>query len=132
MFPSFSQDEIPTIDILNAIQVDAAAVGNHEFDRGFDDLVNRVDPASKFTHLGANVYLKGTTTPALPEYELFTRDGVTVAVIGVAPRTTGSSVNPDGVSTIEFGDPGLADPGHRHRGPRLRIDHGELHRRHAA
>ncbi|NLT29033.1 MAG: bifunctional metallophosphatase/5'-nucleotidase [Propionibacterium sp.] len=105
MFPSFSQDEIPTIDILNAIQVDAAAVGNHEFDRGFDDLVNRVDPASKFTHLGANVYLKGTTTPALPEYELFTRDGVTVAVIGVAPRTTGSSVNPDGVSTIEFGDP---------------------------
>lgn len=105
LFPSFSQDEIPSIEILNAIGVDASAAGNHEFDRGFADLTDRVDPAADFEHLAANVYRKGTQTPAMEEYTIIDRAGVKVGVIGVAPQTTGGSVNPDGVSTIEFGDP---------------------------
>ena len=41
-FESFIQRDKPTIDALNAAGLDVSAVGNHEFDQGYDDLVNRV------------------------------------------------------------------------------------------
>ena len=41
-FESFILNDKPTIDALNAAGLDVSAVGNHEFDQGYDDLVNRV------------------------------------------------------------------------------------------
>ena len=41
-FESFIQKDKPTIDALNAAGLEVSAVGNHEFDQGYDDLVNRV------------------------------------------------------------------------------------------
>ena len=64
---SVAQDQ-PTIDVLNALELATTAVGNHEFDRGFDDLAGRVTTESDFSYLGANVYEAGTETPALDEY----------------------------------------------------------------
>lgn len=105
LFTSFIQDDNPTLDVLNAAGLDASAVGNHEFDRGYDDLVGRVDEKATFPYLGANVYRKGTTTPALKEYATFKRSGLTVAVVGAVTQETSALVSPDGISTIEFGDP---------------------------
>ena len=41
-FESFIQKDKPTIDALNAAGLDVSAVGNHELDQGYADLVNRV------------------------------------------------------------------------------------------
>ena len=41
-FESFIQNDKPTIDALNEAGLEVSAVGNHEFDQGYDDLVNRV------------------------------------------------------------------------------------------
>ena len=41
-FESFIQKDKPTIDALNEAGLEVSAVGNHEFDQGYDDLVNRV------------------------------------------------------------------------------------------
>ena len=41
-FDSFIQQDKPTIDALNEAGLEVSAVGNHEFDKGYDDLVNRV------------------------------------------------------------------------------------------
>ena len=41
-FESFIQNDKPTIDALNAAGLEVSAVGNHELDQGYDDLVNRV------------------------------------------------------------------------------------------
>ena len=41
-FESFIQKDKPTIDALNEAGLDVSAVGNHELDAGYDDLVNRV------------------------------------------------------------------------------------------
>lgn len=75
-FASASQEDNPTIDALSASGLDVSVVGNHEFDRGFADLVDRVIP--RFAEktgadgtdyaLGANVYDKGTDIPALKEW----------------------------------------------------------------
>jgi 5'-nucleotidase len=105
LFASSFEDDQPTIDVLNALGLKAAAVGNHEFDKGFADLKDRVQPAADFTYLGANVYKKGTTTPALPEYATFEVDGLTVAVIGAVTEETPTLVTPAGIADVEFGDP---------------------------
>ena len=60
-FTSFIQQDVPTIEALNAAGLDVSSVGNHEFDQGFADLTDRVMPLALWEYLGANVYEKGTT-----------------------------------------------------------------------
>lgn len=112
LFASSIQRDQPAIDVLNALDLKASSVGNHEFDQGYDDLVNRVitnkatgKRNAQWDYLGANVYRKGTTTPALPEYSIQDVDGVKVGVIGAVTQETGTLVSPGGVKDIEFGDP---------------------------
>lgn len=107
LFASATQADQPTIDVLNALDLSASAVGNHEFDKGFSDLKNRVIAGgtnAQWDYLGANVYLKGTATPALPEYAIRTVGGIKVGVVGVVTREAPSLVTPTGVSTLDFGD----------------------------
>nr|RZI35555.1 Mannosylglucosyl-3-phosphoglycerate phosphatase [Cryobacterium sp. SO1] len=105
LFASSSQQDQPTIDVLNALGLDASAVGNHEFDQGLADLTGRVSEAADFDYLGANVYLSGTETPALQEFTLLEIGDITVGVIGAVTEETPTLVSPGGISTIEFGDP---------------------------
>ncbi len=105
LFASASQQDNPTIDVLNALNLRGSAVGNHEFDSGFADLKGRVQDRATFDYLGANVYNKGTTTPALDEYRVYSVGGVDVGVIGVVTQETPTLVSPSGVSGLDFGDP---------------------------
>ncbi|GAA4282879.1 hypothetical protein GCM10022261_04100 [Brevibacterium daeguense] len=106
-YESSSQEDTPTLEYLNALGLDATATGNHEYDRGYDDLVGRVSDTANFPHLAANVYEEGTSTVAagLEEYTILDVDGVRVAVIGVVTEDTESLVSPDGIASIDFGDP---------------------------
>ena len=68
-------------------------MGNHEFDKGWPDLRDRVigpaaspGPNADWKYLAANVYQKGTTTPVLPEYATYTVEGVRVGVIGAVTQ----------------------------------------------
>ncbi|MFL6124371.1 ExeM/NucH family extracellular endonuclease [Actinophytocola sp.] len=102
-FVSAIDQDNPTLDALNLMGLDAAAVGNHEFDKGFADLTGRVVPRADFPYLGANVY-RGADR-ALPPYEVKTVDGVRVGIVGVVTEQTASLVNPDGVAGLTFRDP---------------------------
>lgn len=110
LFNSSVQKDQPAIDVLNALDLKASSVGNHEFDQGYDDLVNRVigpegNRNAKWDYLGANVYKKGTKTPALKEYSIQDVDGVKVGVIGAVTQETPTLVAPNGVKDLDFGDP---------------------------
>jgi len=115
LFASAFEDDKPTIDVLNALALQASAVGNHEFDKGYDDLVNRIqapyDAATNprggagWKYLGANVYRKGTSTPALPEYQIVQAGGLKIGVIGAVTQETPSLVSPAGIADLDFGDP---------------------------
>jgi 5'-nucleotidase len=105
LFASASADDNPTIDVLNALEAKASAVGNHEFDKGLSDLTGHVEPRANFEYLGANVYEKGTQTPALKEYATFDVNGVTVGVVGAVTQEVPSLVTPGGIATLDFGDP---------------------------
>ncbi len=102
-FVSSSQQDAPTLEVLDEMGLQASAVGNHEFDRGFDDLTGRVDGLADFPYLGANVYENGQ--PALQEYALLDAGGISVGVIGVVTQQTSSLVSPSGIAGLTFGDP---------------------------
>ncbi|MEN8706315.1 MAG: bifunctional UDP-sugar hydrolase/5'-nucleotidase [Nocardioides marinisabuli] len=105
VFASNVQDDEPTIEVLNVLDLASSAVGNHEFDKGFDDLTGRVGTLADWNYLGANVYAEGTQTPAMREYDTFEVDGVTVGVIGAVTQETPTLVSASGVAGLEFGDP---------------------------
>ena len=108
LFASAVAKDQPTIDVLNALELKASAVGNHEFDGGWADLRDRVIAGgtnAKFPYLGANVYKKGTTEPALPEYTVLDLNGVRVAIIGTVTQEVPSLVTPAGIADLDFGDP---------------------------
>ncbi|WP_458779534.1 ExeM/NucH family extracellular endonuclease [Arthrobacter sp. D3-16] len=108
LFASAVAKDQPTIDVLNALELRASAVGNHEFDGGWPDLRDRVIAGggnAKFPYLGANVYRKGTTEPVLPEFTVLDMNGIKVAVIGTVTQEVPSLVTPAGVADLEFGDP---------------------------
>lgn len=104
-FTSFIQDDVPTIEALNKAGLDVSAVGNHEFDRGFADLTERVMPLAQWEYLGANVYDSETGDPALPEYWIEKVGGVSVGFVGAVTDELPSLVNPAGIEEITVGSP---------------------------
>ncbi|WP_047689467.1 5'-nucleotidase C-terminal domain-containing protein [Kocuria sp. ZOR0020] len=113
-YTSASQQDNPTLDMLNALDLDVSAVGNHEFDQGRDDLTGRVTDRADFPYLAANVRVGDANGPLLMEgeghdgsgaYDLFERDGVTIAVIGAVTQATPEKVAPSAVAGLVFTDP---------------------------
>ncbi len=104
-FTSFIQQDVPTIEALNAAGLDVSAVGNHEFDQGFDDLTDRVMPLADWEYLGANVYDRVTGDPALPEYWTAKFQGVTIGFVGAVTDELPSLVSPTGIEEITVGSP---------------------------
>jgi 5'-nucleotidase len=102
-FVSAIDKDNPTLDALNLMGLNAAAVGNHEFDKGFADLTGRVTDRANFPYLGANVY-RGADR-ALPAYDVQTVDGIRVGIVGVVTEQTASLVSPDGIAGLTFKDP---------------------------
>ncbi|MFF0904679.1 UNVERIFIED_CONTAM: bifunctional UDP-sugar hydrolase/5'-nucleotidase [Kocuria sp. CPCC 205316] len=103
-YVSAVQQDDPTLDVLDALGLDASAVGNHEFDRGADDLTGRITERADFPYLAANV--------TGPDGELVTEasatfdvDGVRVGVVGAVTQQTAALVPPGAIEGITFGDP---------------------------
>ncbi|MDT0166678.1 bifunctional UDP-sugar hydrolase/5'-nucleotidase [Actinotalea sp. AC32] len=102
-FTSFVADDEPTMDVLELMDLDAAALGNHEFDRGRVDVDDRVLPyvEDTFPYLAANLYDTTTDEPAYQEYALEEVDGLTVAFVGAMTEDLPSLVSPAGIETLE-------------------------------
>ncbi|WP_081861676.1 ExeM/NucH family extracellular endonuclease [Cellulomonas sp. HZM] len=105
LFASAVAQDQPTIDVLNALGLQVSAIGNHELDKGWDDLRGRLRDAADWDYLGANVYAKGTQDPVLDEYDVIDMGGVRVGVIGAVTEETPTLVSPGGITDLDFGDP---------------------------
>jgi len=90
-------------DVLNAMGYQAAAIGNHDFDFGIENLQARREQ-SAFPFLAAN--LRDRATGALPEfaspYLLKEINGVTVGVIGLTTIEARIDTKPAYVAGLEF------------------------------
>src|SRR5213593_1875915 len=90
---------------LNAFGIDAAAIGNHEFDWSVDTLRARMAEAH-YRFLAANITdTAGTARPDWAEpFAVIERGGVRVAVIGLALPATPTNTAPRNVRGLAFGD----------------------------
>ncbi|HEY1124988.1 MAG TPA: metallophosphoesterase, partial [Sphingobium sp.] len=115
----------PTIEVMNRIGVDYNAVGNHEFDRGRQELLRmqnggcakftsrepcQIDKpfrGAQFPFLAANVITeKGK--PLFPGTAIRKfgkgREAVTIGIIGLPLKDVATLVNPSGIKDLTFKD----------------------------
>lgn len=121
-FESFIAQDKPTIDVLNEAGLDVAATGNHEYDKGYNDLVNRVmkpydltsNPygGANWQYLAANVRKRSDNSPALPDVAaspgvsdgatwMVDKGGIQVGFIGAVTEDLPSLVTPGGIADIK-------------------------------
>ncbi|GDX81821.1 multifunctional 2',3'-cyclic-nucleotide 2'-phosphodiesterase/5'-nucleotidase/3'-nucleotidase [Deltaproteobacteria bacterium] len=86
----------PMLRFMEAVGYDAWAVGNHEFDRGLDNL-SLLSSKAPFSVLSANLRSKGGTAPLLSNQSfsrVFTVNGLRVGVIGATTDQLRTLVSP--------------------------------------
>lgn len=103
-FTSWATDDEAAVEALNLMGLDVSSVGNHEFDRGWPDLRDRVAPLSDFTWLGANAVDSTSGEPILDPYEIHSVGGVDIAFIGLNTVEMPRLVSPGGIEGIEWQD----------------------------
>jgi 2',3'-cyclic-nucleotide 2'-phosphodiesterase / 3'-nucleotidase / 5'-nucleotidase len=93
------------IAAMNVLGIDAAAIGNHEFDWSIDTLRARMHDAH-YKFLSANITdSSGSARPdwALP-WTVVTKNGVKIAVIGLTTASTPTATAPRNVRGLAFGN----------------------------
>jgi len=109
----------PTIEALNALELDVAAVGNHEFDEGAAELLRiqnggchpvdgcqtgKTYAGADFPYLAANVEVEATGRTLLPPYAIEKIKGVKIGFIGMTLEGTPDVVTAEGVAGLRFLD----------------------------
>ncbi|MGZ9030595.1 MAG: bifunctional metallophosphatase/5'-nucleotidase [Burkholderiaceae bacterium] len=111
----------PTIEVMNSIGIDFNSVGNHEFDRGVDELKRLAQggcrttssehhrscsggtyAGARFPFLAANVLDRSTGQPIFAPTFVKNVDGLRVGFVGVVTRSTPGIVVPSGVAGVRF------------------------------
>ena len=93
-------------EILNQMQYDAMAVGNHEFDFGLDE-VKKYKEILKFPLLSSNTYVNGARlfeASTIVDKDK-TVEGDEFVVIGVTTPETATKTHPKNVKGVTFTDP---------------------------
>jgi len=115
----------PTIEAMNALGLEATAVGNHEFDEGYQELLRMQSggclpdgdgkdnqnscaagtfTGANFHILAANVKYAGTNNTILPSYWVKDFGAAKIGFIGMTLKETPSIVTAAGVAGLDFTD----------------------------
>jgi len=109
----------PTIESLSMMGLEIAAVGNHEFDEGKDELLRMQNGGchpldgcqgphrfvgAKFRYLAASTLETDSGRTVFPPYEIRQFGGIPVAFIGLTLKGTAAIVAPPGIAGLEFRD----------------------------
>lgn len=97
LYASSVQGERPTVDVLNALELQASAVGNGDVFIGYDAFRDLAQNRADFPYLGANMVDPVTLVPELDPYVVRVVDGVRIGIIGV--------ITPDTQVQFPGGDP---------------------------
>ncbi|WP_420488110.1 bifunctional metallophosphatase/5'-nucleotidase [Gottfriedia acidiceleris] len=110
---SFLQDE-PTIEVLNKMGFDYGTLGNHEFDRGVNEMLRLIRggnnqktgyfTGANFPYICANVIDDKTGKTLLPPYSIKNINGVPIGFIGVVIKDTPKIAPPNKTDGVKFID----------------------------
>ena len=109
----------PTVESLSLMELEVTAVGNHEFDKGKDELLRMQQggchpkdgckgphpfAGAKFQYLAASTVDTKSGKTIFPAYYVKQFDGLPVAFIGLTLQGTPAIVTPTGVEGLAFKD----------------------------
>lgn len=106
---SYYSEGESVIDLMNMIEFDAMAIGNHEFDWSLETILeyrdgNKKNGEANFPFLGANIIEK--STKELPEYvdpyTIVERGGLTIGIIGYIGYGLENDIATQMVADYEF------------------------------
>jgi len=108
--------EESTIEAMNLMGMDFSTVGNHEFDKGYMELLRLQqggahpdgdadgDPyyGADFQYLSSNIFIDSTGKRLFPAYKVVNFNGVRVGLIASTYEATPTIVTPAGVAGLRF------------------------------
>jgi len=110
---SLLQEE-PTIEVLNKIGFNLGTLGNHEFDRGVDEMLRLIHggthsnkgyfEGANFPYICANVIDEKTGKTILPPFEIRKFNGIPIGFIGVVLSDTPKIAPPNQTDGVKFID----------------------------
>jgi 5'-nucleotidase/UDP-sugar diphosphatase len=96
-----------SFELMMTMGYDAMAVGNHEFEYGWEQFAKQ-QYRVPFPVLGANLFYQGTTIPYTRPYTVIERGGVRIGVIGIMGQDAATALIPSHIAGVEVIDPALA------------------------
>jgi 5'-nucleotidase len=109
----------PSVEALSLMDLEASAVGNHEFDKGLGELLRmqrggchptdgckgpQPFKGAAYRYLAASTVEVASGKTVFPPYHIKTFQGIPVAFIGLTLQATPSMVVPAGVAGLTFGN----------------------------
>ncbi len=95
------------VDLMNTMDYDASAIGNHEFDFGLDALESRTNEAS-YSYLSANIKWRETgddlSSLGVMPFTIKEVAGIKVGIIGLTTLDTPTTTSPVNVKDFTFID----------------------------
>ncbi len=93
----------PMVEVMNSLEYDASAIGNHDFDFTIEILEERLEQMN-FPFLAANIIEKssGEIPSFVKPYIIKEIHGVNVGIIGLASLSTPNTTFPKNVETLDF------------------------------
>jgi 2',3'-cyclic-nucleotide 2'-phosphodiesterase (5'-nucleotidase family) len=97
------------VEVLNRLDITAAALGEHDLEWSIDTLRRRMSEA-RYSLLAANVFdsASGRRPDWIAPYRMVQAGGLKIAIVGYITSDAKSSVKPDLTSGLRFGDGALA------------------------
>lgn len=89
------------VEMMNAAQYDVVTLGNHEFDFGYDTLMQNLSTAT-FATICCDVTVDATGETILPPSVIIEKGGMKIAFVGVETPETATKVHPNAVKDITF------------------------------
>lgn len=96
----------PVSSMMKGMKITASAVGNHEFDWGYEK-ISSWSKDGNFSYLASNIYDKKTNTPVkwAKPYMIVKKGGLNIGIIGLAHPDTPSLAKEEYTQGFEFKDP---------------------------
>ncbi len=95
---------IVPMEMMITMDYDAMAIGNHEFEYGWESFAKTKDRLP-FPVLGANLFYAESGLPYAQAFTIVERGGVRIGVIGIMGQDAGTAIIPSHIKGIDVRDP---------------------------
>ena len=95
---------IVPMEMMITMDYDAMAIGNHEFEYGWQSFAKMKDRLP-FPVLGANLFYADSGMPYAQAYSIVERQGVRIGVVGIMGQDAGTAIIPSHIRGVDVRDP---------------------------